>query len=370
MSASGAGGGEKTEKPTPKKLKDARKEGQVRRTPDVGAWAGILAAVMIFPPLLGHVGEQVSTLLVRAVALVHDPAPGPAVALLGDGLLDAVISSLLLGAPLLVIALATNIAQDGLHVASKKLKPDLKRLNPLEGFKRIAGPQALWELVKALLRSAVVGLLVWQAVAGLVPVLVASGHLPLSAVLEALGDSLVSLLRGGAAAGLIMALADYFVVRRRVGKQLKMSHQEIKEEMKQTEGDPHVKGAIRSRQLAMSRNRMISDVAEADVVLVNPTHVAVALRYDPARGAPRVVAKGAGAIAARIREEAGVHRVPMVADIPLARALYRACEVGTEIPPELFTAVARVLAFVLSLRSRGSAAGLHHLPVAATAAPR
>jgi flagellar biosynthetic protein FlhB len=120
--------------------------------------------------------------------------------------------------------------------------------------------------------------------------------------------------------------------------------------------------------MAMSRNRMMAELPNADVVLVNPTHVAVALRYDPAKGAPRVIAKGAGAIAAKIRDVANTHRIPLVQDVPLARALHASCEIGTEVPPELYGAVARVLAFVLGLKARGSAAGLHRTPVAARAA--
>jgi flagellar biosynthetic protein FlhB len=153
------------------------------------------------------------------------------------------------------------------------------------------------------------------------------------------------------------------VVRRRTNKGLRMSKQDIKDEHKQSEGDPMLKGAIRSRQMQMSRNRMMSDIAEADVIMVNPTHVAVALRYQPEKGAPRVVAKGAGVIASRIREAAEEHRVPMVADVPLARALHRSCEIGQEIPAELFTAVARVLAFVMALKTRGSAVGVHRNPM-------
>jgi flagellar biosynthetic protein FlhB len=140
-----------------------------------------------------------------------------------------------------------------------------------------------------------------------------------------------------------------------------MSLYEVKQEHKQSEGDPQLKGAIRSRQIAMSRNRMMADIATADVVLVNPTHVAVALRYDPAKGAPRVVAKGQGNIAAKIRELAEQNRVPMVQDVPLARALHKACEVGQEVPAEMYTAVATVLAFVMALKSKGSAAGTHRV---------
>ena len=137
-----------------------------------------------------------------------------------------------------------------------------------------------------------------------------------------------------------------------------MSLQEVKDEHKQADGDPQMKGMVRERQMRMSRNRMMADVATADVVLVNPTHVAVALKYDPASGAPRVVAKGQGAIATKIRERAHEHRVPLVKDVPLARAVHGACEVGDEIPPELYAAIARVLAFLFALKARGVAAGL------------
>ena len=136
-----------------------------------------------------------------------------------------------------------------------------------------------------------------------------------------------------------------------------MTKKEVRDEHKQSEGDPHMKGAIRSRQLAAARNRMMAAVPEADVVLVNPTHVAVALRYDPAKGTPRVVAKGAGLIATRIRELAEANRVTLVEDIPLARALHGGCEIGQEIPPQLYHAVAQVLAFVLSMRAAGRACG-------------
>jgi flagellar biosynthetic protein FlhB len=168
-------------------------------------------------------------------------------------------------------------------------------------------------------------------------------------------------IRYGAAAGIALAFADVAVVRRRNNKQLRMTKEELKQEMKQSDGDPHLKGAIRSRALAISRNRMMADVPDADVVVVNPTHVSVALKYDPARGAPRVVAKGGDHVAARIRELADAHRVPMVQDISLARTLFATCEVGHEIPAELYQGVATVLAFVMRLRRRGSAAGIHQL---------
>jgi flagellar biosynthetic protein FlhB len=162
-----------------------------------------------------------------------------------------------------------------------------------------------------------------------------------------------------AVTGLVIAVADYVVVRKKMMKQLKMSKYEITQEYKQAEGDPHMKAHRKGVALSMSRNRMMSEVADADVLLVNPTHVAVALKYDPAKGAPRVVAKGAGEVAARLRALAEEARVPMVQDIPLARALHGSCELGQEVPAQLFTAVARVLAFVMHLGARGVKGGLH-----------
>jgi flagellar biosynthesis protein FlhB len=142
-------------------------------------------------------------------------------------------------------------------------------------------------------------------------------------------------------------------------KKLKMSKYEIQQEHKQSEGDPHMKAQRRATQMAMSRNRMMSEVATADVLLVNPTHVAVALKYEADRGAPRVVAKGADEVAAKLRERAAEARVPMVQDIPLARALHASCDIGQEVPAQLFTAVARVLAFVMQLSARGVRGGFH-----------
>jgi flagellar biosynthetic protein FlhB len=193
------------------------------------------------------------------------------------------------------------------------------------------------------------------------------GSWSLSAAVGAGVQAAITLVRVAALVGLAVAGLDYLMERRRVEKGMRMSRDEIKREHRQSEGDPHQKGALRGRQREISRNRMMADVATADVVLVNPTHVAVALRYESGSGAPRVVAKGAGVIAARIREEAEKHRRPMVADVPLARTLYAACEVGQEIPVDLYDAVAKVLAFIMALRTRGSVTGVHTVrPLALT----
>ena len=240
------------------------------------------------------------------------------------------------------------------------MQPKLKKLSLISGSKRIFGTQALWEGSKTLVKAGVVALISYLSVKAVMPLL--GGLVPADATLDVATDGLTRLLQTVAVAGLLMGGADYAFQRRKVGKQVKMTKHEVKQEHKQTEGDPLIKSAIRSRQLAVSRNRMMAEVGGADVVLVNPTHVAVALKYDPAVGAPTVIAKGAGAIAARIREKADEAEVPLVRDVPLARALYGSCQVGQEIPVELFAAVAQVLAFVISRRTKGQRGGTHDTP--------
>ncbi len=177
------------------------------------------------------------------------------------------------------------------------------------------------------------------------------------------------MIRNAAFAGLVIAAVDYIVQRRRIHKEMMMSLQEVKEEHRQQEGNPQMKQEIRSQMMKVSRNRMLSSVSSADVVLVNPTHYAVALKYDSSRGAPEVVAKGAGAVAAAIRARAEEHAVPIVSDPPLTRTIYKACEIGQQIPAELYEAVAKVLAFIFGLRRRGFArlGGVHRIPVGTNA---
>jgi flagellar biosynthetic protein FlhB len=222
-------------------------------------------------------------------------------------------------------------------------------------------------LVKALLKTTTLGVVVYLSVRKLIPTVMGSGSMPVSSLVDLCVSSTLTLLRYAAAAGLVMAFADYAVVRKRNNKHLKMTKQEVKDEMKGSEGDPHVKGHRRSKAMQMSRNRMMAEIATADVVVVNPTHVAVALRYDPARGAPRVVAKGADNVATKIRELAEKHRVPMVSDVPLARTLYASCDLDQEVPADLYKAVATVLAFIMTLKRRGSVTGVHTVR---TLAPR
>jgi flagellar biosynthetic protein FlhB len=364
-----SGDTDKTEKPTPKKLREARKEGNVARSQDVSAWVGLLAASVIMPALGSKAADDLQTLVFSAMTVMKDPTADRAVAILGDGLRASLMIFLPLGALTVLVAVAATGMQGGLHLASKKIKPKFSHLSLIKGAKRLFGPMALWEAVKVVVKTTVLGVVLWAVVSRVAPQLIGLSAAPLSAALSTTGSAVLTLVRASIVAGLVMAVADYVVQKRRVDKQLRMSKHEVKQEMKQSEGDPLLKGAVRSRQMAMSRNRMMADIAQADVVVVNPTHVAVALRYEPGKGAPRVVAKGAGAVAAAIRARATEHRVPMVEDVPLARALHAACDIGQEVPAELYGAVAQVLAFVMSLRSRGAAAGIHRPPALTTRAP-
>ena len=351
--------GEKTEKPTAQRKKQARREGTIARTPDLGAWAGMLAASIVVPIGLRSGIDRAKGMLEQVPAVIAHPDPRLALHLLREGVLGAAMASAPICATVLVVGLAAAAAQGGIYPATKLLMPKFSRLNPLSGIKRTFGPHGWWEGAKAVLKTAALGAVLYSVISNLIHSLVMSGTLSLGTTVATVTDGAVTIIRAAAVAGLVLAAADYMMVRRRTGKQLRMTKQEVKDEYRKSEGDPHVKGQIRQRQLAASRNRMMAELPKADVVVVNPTHVAVALRYDPARGAPRVLAKGSGTIAAKIREKASEHRIPMVQDVPLARALYAGCDLGAEIPSEFYGAVARVLAFVMGLKARGSAAGLH-----------
>jgi flagellar biosynthesis protein FlhB len=352
-------GGEKTEKPTPQRLKKARKEGQIPRTQELGTWAGVAAASVLLPMLVEKAFTETQQLFVQIGAVADDPEPEALSALLGQALSAFLTALLPTALGLMVVGIAASAAQGGVTLATKGMKPTLKKLNPFPGMKRMFGTQGLWEAAKAVIKTAALATVVVVTSGRAQELVSSSGALPLSAIVATFADSAVLMLRVVAGTGLVIALADYVVVRTKTMKKLRMSKYEIQQEHKQSEGDPHMRAHRRSVQVSMSRNRMMAEVAEADVLLVNPTHVAVALKYEASKGAPRVVAKGAGEVAARLRARAEEARVPMVQDIPLARALHASCDLGQEVPPQLFTAVARVLAFVMHLGARGVRGGFH-----------
>lgn len=357
--ADGAGG-EKTEQPTAQKLKKARKDGQTAKTPELGTWLGVAVASVMMPRMASAGMEEAQELFLRINEIAENPDIATVHKMLVQSMSVFVTVVMPLAMSMLIVGVVASAAQGGVRWSNKTISPSPKKLNPIPGIKRMFGPQGLWEVTKALIKTGALGAVLWYTAGTARELVTASGALPISAIIATVGDSAVRMLQVTAFTGLVLAVLDYLVVRRRMMKKLKMSKYEVYQEYKQSEGDPHVKAHRRAIAQSMSGNRMMAAVADADVLLVNPTHVAVAIKYDAkAGGAPVVLAKGAGAIATKLRERATEARVPMVQDIPLARALHASCEIGQTVPPQLFTAVARVLAFVMQLKARGVAAGTH-----------
>jgi flagellar biosynthetic protein FlhB len=342
---------DKTEAPTPKKKREARKKGQIARSNDLVVWAQLFGVSMFLPSSIGKAGGALQDVMARVGNLIEQPDQDRALTLLTQGLLSTMLAVLPIMLVMLGVGLVGHLGQTGLLFSGEGLKPKFDRLNPFKGLKKLFSPTSAWEAAKVLLKTSILAGVAIPPVRNISTHLMELGHPDLTTVLGAFAGDALAIVRNTATAGLVLAVLDYGLQRRRVGKMLKMSKQEIKDEHRQSEGDPHTKAQIRSRQQQMSRNRMMAEVPNASVVIVNPTHIAVAIRYEPGRSAPVVVAKGRGAIALRIREEAERHGVPIMKDIPLARGLHAACDLGQEIPLELYEAVARVLAVVMSLQA-------------------
>jgi len=252
----------------------------------------------------------------------------------------------------LAVGLIVNVGQVGFRPSFHVLRPDFKRLNPVNGAKNLFGTRGLFETGKALLKIAVVGGVAASALLPQLTSLGASVGTSPVALGKLMSSSAIGIAQRVAFAYVLIGVIDLVYQRKRLAKGLKMTKQEVKEEFKQQNGSPEVKGAIRRRQLQAARARMMAAVPQADVVVTNPTHYAVALSYDGTNPAPIVVAKGSDHLAAQIRKIATEHDVPIVPDPPLARSLHASVEVGPMLPSELFAAVAQVLAFVYRMASK------------------
>jgi flagellar biosynthetic protein FlhB len=246
----------------------------------------------------------------------------------------------------------SSVAQVGLRFTPKAIKPSFKKLNPAQGLKRMFGPQQGVELLKAVVKLVIVGGVAGSAVWSRLPTLGSMVGMPPGALLVELAHLVLSIALRAVGAFALVAAADYAWQRRKHEKSLKMSKQDVKQEMKESDLAPELRGQMRRRQAEQARKRMLADVPTADVVVVNPTHYAVALRYDGAKAAPEVVAKGLDHIALTIRRVAEEAGVAIVHEPPLARALYRDVEIGQQIPEQFFQAVAEVLAFVFRTAGR------------------
>ena len=357
----------RTEKPTVRRKKDARREGQVARTPELVTWLVIMSGTFLAQYTVKTAYVSVDKLWYKVGDAISRPSITTDIAVAEQGGKD--VLSCLAPAVLTTMALALliNLAQTRGLVTFKPLKPSFSKVNPVKGLKRIFSPRSLWEAAKQTLRVVLLTLVAWKTVIGFVPVATAAGPLSSMAIASMVATRALTLTRQVAAIGLGLAVMDYVVQYRKTARQMRMTKQEVKEDSKASEGNPLVRGAIRRRQRQMARNRMLAAVARADAVVLNPTHFAVAVSYVRGQGAPKVVAKGVDFLALRIREEATVHRVPLVEDPPLARALYVACEVEQEIPTALYEAVARLLTFIYSLKASGRATridGAPHKPAA------
>jgi flagellar biosynthetic protein FlhB len=342
----------RTEKATPKRRQKAREEGSVPRSSDFNGAILLWGNFFLF---LGLGGATLALLLKQVAHFLRLAQPGALAeagqaTLLGD--IFMIIGRLLV--PFLslnlILALVTGFAQRGFSFSAKPLQPKFQRLNPAEGFKRIFSTRALVELIKSLAKF---GLLAWVAYSVLeprIPMLLGTLKLPLGQSLDIFQSAVFALYRNVMLAMLVLALADFAWQRSSWEKSIRMTKQEVKDEMKDSEGSPEIKQRQKAIMVAAARRRMLAEVPKATVVVTNPTHVAVALKYDEKTAAPVCVAKGLDHLALKIREKAREAGVPILERPDLARTLYKTVDVQQPIPRDLYQAVAQVLAFVYRLR--------------------
>jgi len=346
---------QKTEEPTQKRLDDARQKGQLAKSQEVGNWFVVAAIGLLLAALAERMAAGVAGQLVRFLEQPHLIATDAGALLEGfrEGSLALGFVLLLPIGLLAGAALASNLVQNAPVFAWDRLMPDPARISPMAGAKRLFGLQGLMELAKSILKIGLVGavglLLILPRLDG---IQLTVGAEPVQLLQWARDDVLV-LVIGTAAVLSFLALGDLFYQKWHFREEQRMSKQEVKDEMKQTDGDPMIKARIRQIRTERQRRRMMAAVPTADVVIANPTHFAVALKYDGASmAAPKVVAKGVDHLALRIREVAGEHGVPVVENPPLARGLYAAVELDREVPPQFYKAVAEVIGYVMRLRGR------------------
>jgi flagellar biosynthetic protein FlhB len=349
----------KTEKATPKKRAEARKKGQVARSQDVNGAVVLMAAILALSAFGPGVLHRMQEAMVGVLAFVSSPE-----VVNREGVAELFMSVgkhiALAAAPVIAVCalagIAANVGQIGLKPSAQALKPDFKKLNPLTGAKNLFGMNAAVEGGKSLLKVGAVGGIVALALFPRLEEMGALVGMPVQALLPHLATTILHVSQWAAGAYLAIAAIDLFYQRHRFEKNLKMDKEEVKQEHKQQELPSEVKGMQRRRAMEFARARMMDAVPTADVVVTNPTHFSVALKYDSGNPAPVVVAKGTDHLALRIRREAAAHGVAVVPDPPLARALYASVDVGRMIPEELFQGVAQLLAYVYKVAGSRRAA--------------
>jgi flagellar biosynthetic protein FlhB len=344
-------GGEKTEEPTAKKKSDARNKGQVAKSQELSAafvlfagfWTMKVLGAATYKEIAGYMtyifGNLNTTVDVETVMRLF----------LGIGLVLLKTSFPIMVA-IMLIGLAINVVQVGWNFTTEPLGFDLNKLNPISGFGRIISKRSFVELLKSLFKILIIGLFLYENLKDEILQMPKLMYLDLSASMAQIADIIFMMAFKICAIFFALAILDYMYQKWDHNEQLKMTKQEVKEEFKQMEGDPQIKGKIRQKQREMAMSRMMREVPKADVIVTNPTHFAVALRYAEGMRAPEVIAKGQDYVALKIKDVARETGVTIVENKPLARALYASVEIGGTVPPELYKAVAEVLAYVYHLK--------------------
>lgn len=354
-------GGEKTEEPTGKKLNDARKEGQVAKSKEIANAFGILALFIILKVYVGTIGTR----FIESFHVVYGQIPelvkmyngNLSVASLQVLLRSMMLRLLTIIAPVLLIGVMVAVICDIVQVkwrpTTKPIKPKFSKLSPVKGFARIFSPNSLVELLKSLLKLVVIGYVVYSYLKGRVGQIFLLYDITLNQAIGLIGEIAIDLGIRIAMVYMVIAFLDFWYQKWKFRQDMKMTKQEVKDEYKNQEGDPQVKAKQKQRMREASMRRMMSQLPEADVVITNPTHYAVAIKYDPEKyDAPYVLAKGEDYLAQKIKDVAREHEIEIVENRPLARMLYANVEIGGLIPPELYQAVAEVLAFVYHLKGK------------------
>jgi flagellar biosynthetic protein FlhB len=346
----------KTEEPTAKRLSKAREEGDIVQSQEVKT-AAILTAITILvwfvlPPTMARIRDHLAILLSEPHA-IRVGTEGELMSVMRNLILHVGLLAAIPLALLLAIGLISSLGQTGWLITFSKITPDIGKLSPLRGLGRIFSLPGLVESGKSLAKIVLMVVLFYFVLRKQIRALPLLPTMEMPAILDFLHDTLIRLLLTVAIADILIAGADYLFQRFNLMKRLRMTKQEVKDEHRQTEGDPMIKARIRTLRLQRARQRMMAAVPKADVVVTNPTHYACALKYDPdSDNAPVLVAKGLDLVALRIRELAEQHDITIVENPPLARALYAAVEIDREIPPEHYKAVAEVISYVFRLKGK------------------
>jgi flagellar biosynthetic protein FlhB len=362
---------ERTEPASARRLEQAREEGQVPRSREIGAFLILIVAAVAFWLMGPWMVQRVSDSFRRALVLDHDLARDPSLMLvrLADLSIDALLTFAPLFAALVAAALLSPFFLGSWNFSPKALRPDPSRLDPVQGIFRIVSWNGLLELVKAVAKATLLGgiaaWVLWSERGDLLAMFAQSIPVGLSSAGHLLNFSFVAIV----SAMLVIVAVDVPFQIWQYHDKLKMSRQEVKQEGKELEGDPEIKGRIRQLQREAARKRMMAAVPAADVIVTNPTHCAVALAYKSGMGAPKVLAKGLGEIALKIRQLGAANSVPIVEAAPLARALYRHVDLDQEIPSTLYAAVAEVLAYLHQLSLWRQTGGSYPLPPRAIKVP-